>query len=333
MRGKVRHVHLARASETQLVRKLENEAISSWPRHFKNASVVLIDEKNLSREAACSVIIGAVKAALICSRSIDLASRRHSALNSRRRLGAAFSRIAKCSKRASATLRARLDHSIVPLLGPDPLDFELIESIVESVAEGFAEFTGEEAARTALKAMCGTSPEQRRIIVMTEEYSALDMADRQACELALQRLANSIQEKTAFGFFAALSSALGKRSSRKPTLQIHHQIVKYVLAVGEEWRKLGLKFGRGSHAADGSYRSPFHRFCDIILTAMVEPWALRHDIDKRRLVARSKEQAHAKVPRAFRKRIGSGPRASDHEWLVSEDHVRKALQKIGRQTP
>jgi hypothetical protein len=62
----------------------------------------------------------------------------------------------------------------------------------------------------------------------------------------------------------------------------------------------------------------------------MEPWSRRHDanIDEHR---RALWQAHAKLDEEY-KRVGKGLRRSDAEWLVSEDHVRRALAESTQKT-
>ena len=75
---------------------------------------------------------------------------------------------------------------------------------------------------------------------------------------------------------------------------------------------------------------------DLVLTAMIEPWARRHD-DNLNEVGRKIRKAYAVIPQELRSAIRPGLNRSDTEWLVSEDHLKKALrlaaQKYGPDTP
>jgi hypothetical protein len=63
-------------------------------------------------------------------------------------------------------------------------------------------------------------------------------------------------------------------------------VIDYVAAVAATWRSSGLRAGRALRPKDPSYTSTFHRFCDLVLTAVVEPESHRH---QKGLDLRSKE--------------------------------------------
>ena len=68
-------------------------------------------------------------------------------------------------------------------------------------------------------------------------------------------------------------------------------------------------------------------FVDLVLTAVTEPWTLRHlvSVDDVRLQARL---AHARLLAAFRRIASPAPKQTDIMWPVSEDHIKKALRKL-----
>jgi hypothetical protein len=103
-------------------------------------------------------------------------------------------------------------------------------------------------------------------------------------------------------------------------------IVDYVAAVADVWRRAGLRPSRARHPADPSYRSRFHRFVDLVLTEMVEPWARRHDgsLDA---VRQQTRLAHDKLHPEFRSIASPTLKRADVEWLVSSDHIAKALRR------
>ncbi len=82
--------------------------------------------------------------------------------------------------------------------------------------------------------------------------------------------------------------------------------------LAEIWQQAGLTPSRAIAYLDDSYRSRFHRFAELILTAMAAPWALQHN---RRNWSDEREPWKA-MQRA------------DYHWLVSDDYVRGVLRQI-----
>src|SRR6266478_3050270 len=123
-------------------------------------------------------------------RSVDIAK-----VRGRDELGVAFARIAKCAKRAPAKLRRRLNESIVALVRENCVDLEVIEAILDSAAAVFAEFPKEEAAKTALRLMCGMTPDHDRIVMIKGDYSVLSNADQRKAENAIGAFAKASNDK------------------------------------------------------------------------------------------------------------------------------------------
>jgi hypothetical protein len=109
-------------------------------------------------------------------------------------------------------------------------------------------------------------------------------------------------------------------------------LTDYCCALAVIWRGAGLKPTRARHPYNPAYRSRFHRFADLILTEMMEPWALRHDENLDELRDKIRRR-HAQLPEALRPLVSSGLRRADNEWLISEDHVRRAIQRSAIKTP
>lgn len=109
-------------------------------------------------------------------------------------------------------------------------------------------------------------------------------------------------------------------------------LTDYCSALAVIWRGAGLKPSRARHPYNPAYRSRFHRFADLILTEMMEPWALRHDDNLDELRDKIRRR-HAQLPEVLRPLVSSGLRRADYEWLISEDHVRRAIQRLATKTP
>jgi hypothetical protein len=49
-------------------------------------------------------------------------------------------------------------------------------------------------------------------------------------------------------------------------------IIDYVAVIVDLWRAAGLRPARAHDPANPKYRSHFHRFVELVLTAMIDPW-------------------------------------------------------------
>jgi hypothetical protein len=119
-------------------------------------------------------------------------------------------------------------------------------------------------------------------------------------------------------------------------------IIDCVAAVATLWRENELRPTRAHHPENPKYKSNFHQFVELVLAAVTEPGSNRHTADMDE-IARRIWANHARLPAEMRSKIGKGLRREDWEWLVSDDHVRKALAlrkplvsptlKTGQDTP
>ena len=92
----------------------------------------------------------------------------------------------------------------------------------------------------------------------------------------------------------------------------------YVAGVVHIWKHHDL-------APVRSRASKFHRFVDLVLIAAFEPWSKRHAVSFNDLLAEQLE-FHRNLPEDIRRLIRAAPRQSDTEWLVTDDHVKKAIR-------
>jgi hypothetical protein len=115
--------------------------------------------------------------------------------------------------------------------------------------------------------------------------------------------------------------------------QISDVLAEYVRQVSEVWKAHGLKPSRARDDSDPKYTSRFHKFCDLVLMALVDPWSLRHEanLDQIRQQIRT---SHLNLPPKSRDQVSNSLPLRDRQWLVSEDHLRRALvQKSMPDTP
>jgi hypothetical protein len=100
-------------------------------------------------------------------------------------------------------------------------------------------------------------------------------------------------------------------------------ISNYVSALALLWKAAGLNPGRAYRESDPSYKSKFHRYSDLILTAVAEPWAQRHSDDLDHMRRRARE-ARAGMPPDYQASAALPPSVA--EWLISEHILRKGLR-------
>jgi hypothetical protein len=309
----------------------------NWPIHLRLAWKIAHEEIGLSARQARDLIFDSVSSAHACAQAIDRRAKTIAELETRIKMHHTMARLARCARRAPVGLRRSLDERVRSLVHSDFVDSEVIEEILDAAATVFAESPDNEAARTALGTLSVTSSEGRRIIGACSDYSGLDFGSRHKCETALTVLAKTAtQAVTASAVFEALAAAVAADRSADGRADVGDLIVRHVAIVATLWRKAGLRPTRATRRWDPKYKSRFHRFVELVLTAMTEPSSRRHH-ENIELIALQIRAAHGRLPSELRRFVSPGLRRADVEWLVSEDHVKKALrtpiQKIDRDTP
>ena len=326
-----RHAHatpLARRRLNRLLDEFKSKAPSKWPRHFYRAWEILHDELNVAEQLASSILNSSVSAAHACAQAIDRRAGNIVEFQTRSKLHNAFERIANCAKRAPTELRRCLNTAIIPLIQKGHVDLEVIEAIFDAAVKVFSEYSHHEAAKTALAVLTYQAVGGEQYTTVKNEFPGLSAKDRVKSEKLCATLGKTSKKRptNTSDVFAALAGALQSKRSAKLNSQIHTLIVDYVTAVAEVWRRAGLRPSRASDPTDPAYRSRFHSFVDLVLTEMVEPWARRHDGDLD-AIRRQTLLAREKLGPEFRSIAGRAPRRADVEWLVSTDHITKALRR------
>ena len=317
MRRHVKLFHLAQARSGPLDRLLNSKPPSEWPEHIKLAWAILRDELQVTEKRAFRLIIDSISAAQACTAAVNERSGNIVEEQSRAKVGLAFKRLANCCRRAPAGLCRRLNEAIVPLLQQDPIDLEVIHDIFAAAASQF-EISPEEAAATAMRSMSS------RADWLINEYSGLRPETQRNCELALSKLAQNKRPAKAHMVFKALAAGVkdkpaGNQDSDSVTLRSD-----YVSALARLWEAAGLHPARAYREGDSRYKSRFHRYSDLILAAVGEPWAQRHssDLDHMR---RKSYKNRAGMPREYQASAGLLP--STAEWLISEHILRNGLRQ------
>ena len=177
------------------------------------------------------------------------------------------------------------------------------------------------------------SPDQRTIGLVTH-IEALHPVVRRRAEEALSQLCREHHLRwKASHVFNEMATALSTPHPDNMASEISDLLVEYVRQVGEAWKAYGLRPSRARKASDPKYTSRFHGFCDLVATALIDPWALRHDgnLDQ---VRQQILASHSKLPAEWCKQVSKSLPLRDRQWLVSEDHVKRArVQKSTAETP
>lgn len=325
MRRHVEVIHLARARIGPLAKRLNLSPVSEWPEHVKLAWGILREYPTITEEGAHKLIVNSISAAQVCAEAINRRSDNSVEMKSRAQVRGAFIRLANCCRRAPVKLRTRLDAAIRALLRQKRVDLELIEDLFDVTAIEFKQFSNEEPAATALGTMFETVPGREPENLVKNNYAGLRSESQFNCEAALSKLREKRAAVSASAVFEELASALGaKRTQNKTDPEVNTLIRNYVVDVASLWRGVGLHPARARNPYDPIYKSKFHRFADLILTALAEPWTHRHDGNLHH-IRKSVHRVRAKLPEEFRK-VSTSLRQCDEGWLVSEHTLREALR-------
>jgi hypothetical protein len=201
------------------------------------------------------------------------------------------------------------------------VDSEVIDEIIDAAHEIFLHSAKHEAGQTALRALDVRWLDGQQIIGLKTDYSALEAATRRKCESAISSLTRASVSGSAVAVFETLASAIDKDPPSGIPADVSDLIVTYVAVVATLWRRIGLRPSRATHPENPKYKSRFHRFVELVLTAMTEPWSNRrsHDIDQ---IARGAWAAHARLAPEIRTKISARLRREDREWLVTSEIFR-----------
>ena len=290
-----------------------------WPPLVDNAFNMLHQELAVPTDRALKITTEALGAAAACGRRIGGRSLLGSRREIRARVPTALKRIGNYVARAPAETRRQLD-DVVATFSLRDANLETIEELLTAVATMFKVLSDEEQLRTPRDETCvKMAVEARRL---QTEYPALNAEDQRRIETALS---SSLAEKPAktSDVFRTMAAALTDPCP-PVSLQSHDLVSDYVFEVAQIWLAAGIRPGRAMNCADPSYKSKFHRYADLLLTAVTEPWSSRHDAPLEAEVVNVKA-TDADLPPQIRPRVS---RRCDLDWLVKEDHLKKALKRI-----
>jgi hypothetical protein len=325
-----RHAHatpLVRQSLSKLMLRLDAQPTAQWPVHLRLAWELL--PADIADAAKRKRLFGRCLAkAHACAAAISARSDAVVRTSLRTGLAKKLRRMARCCRRAKMELRGRLDVAVGACLKDGSIDQETIEAIFDTVGQTFAVHSDEEAAQTALRAIHHVEPAGETRGTLKSDHAALASIDHVAMQKALlsYRRSRCNAGIIAADVFDVMASAF--RPSPVPSTQVHDLLVDYVVELGEQWASSGLKPARG-HRENGEHHGGpagrFHRFADHLLTAIIEPDSRRHH-DAVSEVLRGARRAYDRAPPSAKRIASPAPRRADVEWLVADDHVKKALR-------
>lgn len=330
MRRHAGPVPLARTNLRRLQASLRAAAPTNWRRHLAQAFEVL---NKLDEPRARDLLVEAVAAAHACACGIDARVTARSREEARNKATKAFARLARCAARASAELRRRLDRMVKTVLSRGACDAVDLQRLVHRTGEVCRKFD-EEPAATALRTIGFPESSDQRAVVLVTHIEALHPAVRRRAEEAVSQLSQEHHLSwTASQVFTAVAAALSTQHPDNKASQISDLLVEYVRQVGEVWKAYGLKPTRARADSDPKYTSRFHKFCDLVLTALLHPWSLRHD-ENLEQIRQEIYASHLKLPSESRKQVSNSLPLRDHQWFISEDHLKRArIQKTSTEAP
>ena len=331
MARKARPTPFARRHLALVIRDMEVSPPTDWPKHLRLARKILVEELSLDDAKALSVAKATFQAAHACAQARDKRSSDIAYFAQRQKVRGIFERIANCARRSPAKLRRTLNDGIDSVFHGRVVDGEVIEKLFDKLLSAFASAPQSEVSRTVLRVMfpkcmrakLNDRSEVRSLFAestsfLEQEYAALHPVDQDKVEAALTRLLNC---RDAIVDAAAVSDAIATAldvNTDSIGSSVHDLVTDYVAGVVHIWKHHDL-------APVRSRASKFHRFVDLVLIAAFEPWSKRHAVSFNDLLAEQLE-FHRNLPEDIRRLIRAAPRQSDTEWLVTDDHVKKAIR-------
>jgi len=198
---------------------------------------------------------------------------------------------------------------------------------LQTSSDVFGKFRKTETAQTALSALGIYREHGFDTFGLINDFLSLSPPLQEKCKSALSRALRRKNRIDAAAVFKTLAN--GITVSPRPLRGAADIVIDYVAAVATQWRRNGLRAGRALKEGDSSYTSKFHQFCDLVLTALVEPESRRHLETPEQLSTQSKEAwaAQQKLqPREDWKDVRGGLSRRDSQSLVTAHCLRQGLR-------
>jgi hypothetical protein len=313
---------LIRKRRPSLLRAILAGAHRSLPPHLQLAWTIL-RESGLSARQARILVHNSIVAGYECARRMNERAQVEEVYERSSKVKAAFGRLSHCAARAPAKLRRLLDEKVSTAMKGGHADLEVIEDLLVTSRTAFEQFPETEAARTALFALGIDRKYSYDTIGLINDFSSLSPPLQETCKSALSLALKKRRKIDAAAVFKSLAGGLAM--SPRPPRGASDLVIDYVAAVAGDWRTSGLRPGRASKHDDSGYTSRFHRFCDLVLTALVEPASRRY----REGLDQLSEKAWARqrrLPREDQKYVRGGLPRKDSQWQVSAHCLREGLR-------
>jgi hypothetical protein len=316
MRRKARVNFRARSPLSGLQIRIRSQSARDWPPLLLAAWEILSSELGLPDVKARSIILESVLEARRCAIAQNELLSDIARIRTLRRLQTACSRIPKCIKRGPAALRRSLNQALLPLL-EETIDLEVLESILDTARKTFEAFPENEPSCAAFKSLKGV------------HFSGLPTTAQDNARKAITHfILTENENRTALHLFIAIGEAIKSANTAKISPQIGNLIVRYVAELAAIWRRAKLKQLKPSRARryldlnPTIYSSRFQQFAELVLLAMTRPPAGHSGKSSKILVENAPDPD---IPRGLRPWIEASRKRERYQWLVSDNHLKKAL--------
>jgi|GEM_PF-2554040 len=325
MRRRASVFHLARANIDALNQRLRFQEPSSWPQHLQASLDLLIQGCNVEDRLARKIVISSARHAHRCAAEIS----RLAVSIEQRRIKEQCSRAFKLLANNINRLPARANRAINELMRPELpcFDSEILADLLHSIAAQIPARPAPSPEDRVLRAIYAgdLSGGNTKSPQLADLYGALAWRVRSEVEQKLRKVfakrRHCLAPDEVFSTIAAILRAtrIDKETS------VADCIVNYVRHAADVWRQHELVPTRGRNPNKPKRRSVFHRFTDLVLLTMTTPEAVRHDHAAVEQMKAGTYHQHILLPPTIRTKVSGAIRRQDVEWLVSDDHVKKAL--------
>jgi hypothetical protein len=318
---------LIRRSHPRILQVISAGDPKSWPTCIQSAFVIL-SKRNLPDQQARTILYQAAMAGCECARSMNARMRGAEEAERSRKVKKAVGRLSLSVARSPARVRRVLDMRVAELFRTKDVDSEAIESLFQITREAFAQDVECEEAERVLRALGGIHQAYgSTTIKLATDFSSLAPRMQDSCKCSLLQLVNDAGQITAAAAYGALAGGLS--SYPRPPRGASDIVIQYVADLVSIWRSNGLRSGRAFNFLDPAYTSNFHRFCDLVLTAIIEPDSRRHD-HRMDQFSRKLRGRQSELPPDVRKYLQQGLSQKDRKWLVTPHCLREGLRLAER---
>jgi hypothetical protein len=293
-----------------------------WGRHLQLAWTILHNDLRIPAPMARELLARSTRAAYECATRMNVRIHRTNEHERAERVKQAFQRLSHCAKRAPVRLRRLLDEKIVTLVQGGEADLETIEALFQAARDAFDQFPDSEAATTGLSTLGVYREHGYDTIDLASDFSSLASPLQANFTSTLSQALQGGATPGAVAVFGLLAEGISP--SERPPRGAADIMIDYVAAVAAAWYGAGLRAGRAFKEHDAGYTSKFHRFCDSVLTALVEPHSRRHE-DGLDPMAKKAWALQRQLPRELRKFVRGGLPRRDTQWLVTAHCLREGL--------